>query len=212
MGKVIHEYNGTLMDSNEEVQFAYWLDEAKAAGWVERWRYVTEPTLICAPLKITYNRETKLKTKVKKEQKIFTLLQDLEYTPDFKVQWTGEGVAKLVSIMEYDTWAFDPKKYFCSSDGHFSYIEVKPNFDMHGKVSRFSILQKILWAFNQMFVDLVINSHLFKDTWVPKALIESLKYKVVPKKAIAKGKKKGDFKVDWKVRTIEEYSSEMDRN
>lgn len=218
--KVIHEYNGTLMDSTEEVYFAHWLDDAIKAGWVEKWKYVTEPFQICRAVKGPYLKTTVLKTKVKTEYKVFTILQDLEYTPDFKIKWTQKGMDRFVSVLQgkniedYNQHEYiNPKSiFFCGywqvkdiSLSTTTWVEVKPTFDMHGKISKFSVLQKILWTFKGLFVDLIQFPDLFKETWMPEAIMDDFRYKVVPKKAAAKGKKKGDFKMDWKVRSLKEF-------
>ena len=194
--KIIHEYNGILMDSQEEVYFAHWLDEAVSAGWVEKWMYVTKPFLVCPPIKRRYTKTTVLKTKIKQEQKEFTILQDLEYTPDFKIKWTQDGINRFVSFVANTEKLeeFDPKSFFFGGyEGDLyttTWVEVKPNFDMHGKISKFSVLQKILWTFKQTFVDLIQPDDLFKDTWMPKAIMEDFKYKKSPT-----GKNKGKKKV-----------------
>lgn len=217
--KEIHEYKGILMDSKEEVYFAHWLDEAQVAGWVEKWMYVTKPFQVCPYVRLPYIKTTILKTKVKQELKEFTLLHDLEYTPDFKIKWTEKGMLKFVSTIEPcpespNAGMIDPKSiFFC---GYWqvkdvglhttTWAEVKPTFDMHGKISKFSVLQKILWTFKGIFVDLIQPEDLFKETWMPQAIMEDFKYKVVPKKA-AKGKKKGDWKTDYKPKNIHEYAT-----
>ena len=213
--KQIHEYNGILMDSQEEIYFAHWLDEAKEAGFVEKWMYVTKPFLVCPYVRLPYIKTTQLKTKVKQELKEFTLLHDLEYTPDFKVKWTQKGMDKFVSYAggEGDHKYVNPKSiFFCGywqlkdvGLWNTTWVEVKPTFDMHGKISKFSVLQKILWTFKGLFVDLIIPQDLFKETWMPKAIMEDFKYKVVPKKQAAKGKKKGDWKTNYIPKTLKEF-------
>lgn len=213
--KIIHEYNGILMDSQEEVYFAHWLDEAKDAGWVEKWAYVTKPFLICPYVRLPYIKTTVLKTKTKTEYKEFTLLQDLEYTPDFKVKWTEKGMDRFVSYAagERNHNYVNPKSlFFCgywqvkdSGLWHTTWVEVKPNFDMHGKISKFSVLQKILWTFKQIFVDLIQPNDLFKETWMPKAIMEDFKYKKAPT-GKNKGKKTvGDWKTDYTPQTLNEF-------
>jgi hypothetical protein len=212
--KTIHEYNGILMDSGEEVYFAHWLDEAMSAGWVEKWAYVTKPFEVCPYVRLPYIKTTALKTKTKVEEKEFILLHDLEYTPDFKIKWTEKGMKKFVSPIkgEKNTYA-DPKSmFFCGywqvkdiSLSTTTWVEVKPTFDMHGKISKFSVLQKILWTFKGIFVDLIIPDHLFKDTFMPQAIMEDFRYKRAPT-GKNKGKKgPGDWRVDYVPKTINEF-------
>lgn len=214
--KEIHEYKGILMDSKEEIYFAHWLDEAISAGWVEKWMYVTKPFLVCPYVRFSYFKTTVLKTKTKVDNKEFTLLHDLEYTPDFKVKWTQKGMEKFVSCIGYDyeEGNFNPKSLFFCGYGkpdmglmRTTWVEVKPSFDMHGKISKFSVLQKILWTFKGLFVDLIQPDDLFKETWMPEAIMVDFKYKIVPKKAATKGKKKGDWKTNYTPKTLNEYAT-----
>jgi hypothetical protein len=203
--KTIHEFFGILMDSEEEVKFAYWLDALKIADYINEWRYITNPVMITGSLIKSYVKTTHLITKTKFEKKNFTVLSPLNYTPDFAIDWTRKGFKRFVSSVRTKESNFDPKKYFFSDSNGTSIVEVKPNFDMHGKISRFSIIQKILWEFKGIFVDLIILDDLFKDTFIPLEIAEHYKYKVVPKKAAAKGKKKGDWKMDYIPKTPNEF-------
>lgn len=208
--KQIWQYDGIMMDSKEEVYFSHWLDEMKDAGFIEKWAYVTKPIQITPALKITYHKRTQLKTKSKEETKVFTLLHDLEYTPDFKIKWSKNGMNKLVSIM-YEDGNFDPKKYFCSEDGiggYTSLVEIKPKFDMHGKTARFSVLQKILWTFKGIFVDLIILDDLFKDTFMPGAIMDDFKYKKNPTGRNRGKKKVGDWRTDYTPKTLKQFLNE----
>lgn len=214
-GRVIHEYKGILMDSTEEVHFAHWLDDAIKAGWVEKWLYVTVPFQVCPPVKCPWVKTTVLKTKTKVEEKEFTLLQDLEYTPDFKVKWTDKGMLKFVSKIKSESRNeyIDPKSiFFCGywkfkdiAMSRTTWVEVKPTFDMHGKISKFSVLQKILWTFKELFVDLIIPTDLFKETWMPDSIADDFKYKKSPT-GKNKGKKgPGDWKTDYIPKTLKQF-------
>lgn len=213
--KIIHEYNGILMDSNEEVYFAHWLDEAKDAGWVEKWAYVTKPFLICPYVRLPYIKTTQLKTKVKEEYKEFTLLHDLEYTPDFKVKWTDKGMERFVSYAaghERHNYGNPKSMFFCGywqvkdmSLSTTTWVEVKPKWDFHQKTARFSVIQKVLWHFKHIFVDLIIPEDLFRDTFLPKEICKDFKYKKNPTGKQKGIKKIGDWKVQWTPKTLAEY-------
>lgn len=195
---------GILMDSREEVWMAMWLEELKHVGYVSNWKKVTKAFKIFEPVQYSYVKTTELKTKTKKENKNFTLLQGLEYTPDFEVEWTDKAFGKLISSIDSyinpDSWFFRPGGYF-----NITFIEVKPIFDQHDKTAKFSILQKILWNIKGIFVDLILVEKLMEATFVPMEAIEDFKYKKNPT-GKNKGKKSiGDFKVDWKVKTLKEF-------
>jgi len=208
--KIIHEYNGILLDSLEEKYFAAWCEELKTAGYIKEWRYITNPVTITKALTRSYTKITQLKTKVKEENKEFTLLAPLTYTPDFAIDWTEKGMLKFVScIYTYKDQHFNPKSYFFSPHPSWisltTYVEIKAKFDLHGKTARFSIIQKILWKVKGIFVDLILIEDLFKDTFMPIEIMEDFKYKKSPT-GKNKGKKKvGDWKTDYIPKTINEF-------
>ena len=121
---------------------------------------------------------------------------------------------KFVSCIgfDYEEGNFNPKSLFFCAYGkpdmglmRTTWVEVKPSFDMHGKISKFSVLQKILWTFKGIFVDLIIPDHLFKDTFMPQAIMEDFRYKRAPT-GKNKGKKgPGDWRVDYVPKTINEF-------
>lgn len=207
--KTIHEYNGILFDSNEEVQFAKWLDELKKVGYVLNWKRAKTITVI-DPVKFVTVKTTELKTKTRHENVWFTFLHDLKYTPDFDIMWSHKGEEKFLSrIVDY---GINTKSWFYYNEksGAFplSYVEIKPTFDMHDKTAKFSLIQKILYDKRKIFVDLIIPEDLFQATFMPVAVMDEYRYKVITKKAAAKGKIKGSWKVDWPVRTLNEFLKE----
>lgn len=193
-------FMGEVFDSREEIWFAMWCQELKNAGYITEWRKVNTHLTVTYPIKFEYTKTTPLKTKVKQETKIFTLLQGLEYTPDFYIHWTREGVEKFVSVIED---GIDPTKWFFSN-GYNSIVEVKPIFDQHGKTARFSILQKVLYKLGT-YVDLIIPEDLFKGTFMPVQAMDDFKYKKNPT-GKNKGKKfAGDWKCDYVPKTLNEF-------
>jgi hypothetical protein len=204
----MESYNGLIFDSREEVWFAMWCHELKEAGYIKYWTKVTEPLSILEPLEIEYIKKTQLKTKVKHENKTFTLLKGLEYTPDFYIQWTLKGFKTFVSSMDEDvkpdSWFFaGPCKPGSPLPSFIGYIEVKPSFDQHGKTARFSIMQKIIWNTKEIFVDLIIVEDLFKGTFIPKEVMPEFKYKKAPRT--------GQWKVKYQPKTLEEYVRTTDK-
>lgn len=205
---MIHIYNGISFDSREEVHFAMWLDELKEAGYIKYWDR-GDTIEILEPVKLIYTKKVKLKTKLKEQNKLFTLLHGLSYTPDFMIMWNLKGSDKFVSpiIDPADGDPVSPEKWFFG-DKFRTFVEVKPIFDQHGKTDKFSIIQKIVWHTKKEFVDLIIPQHLFEATFMPLSVMDDYRYKVVPKKAQAKGKKKGDWKCDFVPKTIKEFLNE----
>jgi hypothetical protein len=217
MGKIINQYDGILMDSREEIWMAMWMEEAKKAGYIKSWKKCTFPMMIFMPVSFDYEKVTQLKTKVKKEWKKFTLLNDLEYTPDFIIEWTQKGFLKFVSRIGKQILPINPSSWFyCGYDldnpkelHHITHVEVKPIFDRHGKTARFGIIQKILWHVKRIFVDLIIVEDLFKGTFMPQEAMNDFKYKKLPT-GKNKGKKKiGDWKTNYIPKTLNEFQNDV---
>lgn len=192
------------MDSQEEVWTAMWLQELKDAGYVNDWFKILLPIHIFEPVEFYYNKVTVLKTKTKEELKKFTLLNDLDYTPDFQVTWTSAGMKHFVSrIADIE---INPKSwFFCDNPLNTTLIEVKPNFDQNGKTAKFSIIQKILWSVHKRFVDLILPEKLFEGTFMPKEAMPDFKYRKAPT-GKNKGKKgPGDWKTDYVPKSLKEF-------
>lgn len=209
MGKIIKNkttlvYKGVKFDSDEEVFVAMWLQELQDAGLVKSWSKVTKAFPMTSGLKLKYERTTILKTKTKVEHKEHTLLRPSEYTPDFEVLFSINGWLRFNSGIYND---IDPKKLFFTRGAWMQpvYLEVKPSFDQNNMERLFKLNQKFLWDKEQIFVNLVEPLALFEKTFLPLAATDYFKYKVVTKKIIAKGKKKGDWKLDFIPKTLKEY-------
>lgn len=206
MGKVIHQYEGTLLDSQEEVWIAMWLDELKGAGYVDHWYKETKSIKIFESTTFPYIKVTQLKTKTKRETKTFTLLQDLQYTPDFYVEWSLRAEGVFFSELGNGNMGIDPNSWFFVNRDHGQgWIEVKPNFDQNGKTAKFSIIQKILWNTRGLFVDLIQPEKLFEGTFMPLKAMGDFKYKKNPT-GKNKGKKTvGDWKTNYVPKTLKEF-------
>lgn len=204
--KIIHEYNGILMDSGEEVWMAMYLEVLKNTGYVDRWVKVTRSIEIFPDETYSYTKTTALKTKTKVESKSFTFLKGLSYTPDFAVNWNEKRMLKFVSHIGTE---LNTKSWFFAKPGtNQTFIEVKPNFDQNGKTAKFSIIQKILWNTKKIFVDLILPEKLFEGTFMPVEAMGDFKYKKSPT-GKNKGKKTvGDWKTDYLPKTFEQYVRE----
>lgn len=196
-------YRGVKMDSDEEVFVAMWLQELLEAGLVKRWSKMELPYHMTEGLKRNYIKETQLKTKVKREEKVQTLLRPSEYTPDFVVNFTEAGIEKFVGLLEPAN-VFRPGMLFYKNTPGVV-IEVKPEFDQNNMERLFVLNQKFLWDKEKIFVNLVEPVALFKKTFIPSAAVPYFKYKVSTKKMAAKGKKKGDWKLNYVPKTLNEF-------
>lgn len=193
------------MDSDEEVFVAMWLQELKEAGYVKSWDKVIEAIPMTDGLKQGYIKRVQLKTKPKETLKHVTILRPSEYTPDFTVEFTTKGAAKLLYYIHAEDRLKDPAAATFYTTNQYVLLEVKPTFDQNNMERLFKLNQKFLWQTDKIFVNLVEPVALFKKTFIPLAAAPYFKYKVVTKKLIAKGKKKGDWKFDFVPKTLNEF-------
>lgn len=196
-------YRGVKFDSDEEVFVAMWLQELQEAGFVKRWSKMELPFPMTSGLKRNYVKETQLKTKIRREPKEQILLRPSEYTPDFVVNFSESGVEKFVGLLEPAS-EFRPGMLFYKNTPGVV-IEVKPEFDQQNMERLFKLNQKFLWDKEKIFVNLVEPVALFKKTFIPLAAIPHFKYKVSTKKMAAKGKMKGDWKLNYVPKTLNEF-------
>jgi hypothetical protein len=200
----LQTYKGQIFDSREEVWMAMWLEELKDFEYVETWERFVKPIKLFDAVQYPYTKITELKTKMKSERKVFNLLYDLTYTPDFRVKWSEKGWDHFVSII---ATGLNPKSWFFGTyeANGWTYIEVKPVYDQNDKTAKFSVIQKILWNVKKIFVDLIIPEKLFEGTFMPQEVIPEFKYKKKPTGKNKGIKGPGDWKVNYTPKTLNEF-------
>ena len=148
-------YNGVVYDSDEEVMFVMWLEEAEKAGVIESWLYHCETYTLSNPVK--YNTTKQLKTKVKIEEK--HLINGCEYTPDFKFI-VDKKYFNLFKSFGFKVLNDDSEKYVIT-------VDVKGMFDRHGGTREFEVKRKWLHQTNGIYVHKIVPEKLFKKSFVP---------------------------------------------
>ena len=150
---------------------------------------------------------------IKKQVDDETSILEIEYfrnknclTVNFQIYFTIDAYEKII-VGEIENHYYDNrvKDVILWDSGNSVYVEVKPSFDQNNMERLFVNNQKFIYDKCKLFVNLVEPIELFKKTFLPLAAEPYFRYKVVPKKAAAKGKKKGDYKFDWKPRNITEF-------
>ena len=137
--------------SDDEVFFAWFLDELLEEGYVDNWTYEEETFELVESHKVPWKRQ--MRTKVREEE--FTLIQGCTYQPDFKIYWNE----KAKGLFYYDA-AFDIHKpegklpYFYARDG-VSRIEIKPSHDFQNKTAQAVIKIKWLLQVKNIYVQVV---------------------------------------------------------
>lgn len=203
-------YRNQIFDSLGEVQFAKWLDELKAAGYVEKWKKCKDEDsiLLTNGLKLPYTKITKLKTKIKEETKYLTLLRPSVYTPDFEVWFTPKGYNNFVQDIT-EPLALKGMFYYNSYIENSVLFEVKPSFDENNMERLFVNNQKFLWQTKAIFVNLVEPVELFKKTFMPEAVRSDFILKKTVSKGKNKGKKPGEWKIDFEPKTFNQFITNL---
>lgn len=147
--KIKPTYNGIEFDSNEEIEFYMWIQEAVLNDLIYEHYYQPEEYILST--KKIRLVEKKLKTKTKKVEK--HLLHPHKYTPDFSVYLTATGL--------------DLIPFICAEGIENAIIDIKGSFNQHGGDREFSINQKWVYEKYGVFVNKVVPEKLFKATWVP---------------------------------------------
>lgn len=140
--------NKQNLKSDEEKDFAEWLEEAEYNGLVTDLEY--EPHSFLLSPKQSIFVEKQLKTKIKQVEKF--LLHQHSYTPDFRF-----------IIKDKLLYAF-----FKKISGLYTYVDTKGTWSNRGSAQEFSINQKWVYEKYGVFINKIIPSKLFKKTWVPE--------------------------------------------
>lgn len=143
-------YNGIEFDSNEEVEFYQWLEEAKEAKLISDFKFHPK-TFTLAPAAVFHVRQ-QLPTKTKIVSR--HLLQDCCYTPDFMFTATPD-------LQRVDHRLFSP-------DNTEYWIDVKGKFSIHNDEAKFSVIKKWMYQRYEIFINKVIPVEFFEKTFVPR--------------------------------------------
>jgi hypothetical protein len=185
--------NGIKFDSPEEEMFFYWCEEAKEKGVIKDFVYHPESYRLTDPVKITeiIHYLTPAKREPRTKEKTTTLLQSLDYTPDFQI---------LVEPKENDLF----KEYGLKAPREFDKntfwytIDIKGMFSPHGDNEKFPVIQKIFYLTHNIYSNKVIPHKFFLKAWLPKARKEKgdlifTDYKVLKDGTIKEQRKRKRF-------------------
>lgn len=181
-------HNGIPVDSQEEVMMLMYIEELIQHGYAERVERA-QSFKLSEKLLHDYSVTVALKTKDKIVDKHQILLEDHIYTPEFAVIWLSKGKDIFVDSLYQPNATSRLVRPFIGNS--CSYIEVKPEHDMHNMTRLFRINQKWMWDKHQIFINLIQPHKLFEDTFTPLAWLTT-----------PTGKKRI---IHWPVKTLEEY-------
>lgn len=174
--------------TNEERWFGYYLDELEMAGYVLDYEYQPKGIELCPE---SYLGE---------EEHPFKRFLRKEYTPDYCITWRGKALGVFI-----DTNKSYP--FFGTAHAPMSLIDVKGSgfkFGLNNSDVTFPDRQAWIWSKYQIFVQKVEVSlqakSIFEKTFLPQRIREEEIYTTNGKTWT-----KGDSKVKFKAKTLQEY-------
>jgi len=155
MPKII--YDAVEYDSQEELDFKHWLDEAYENNliWWYRRQEKGKDTIQLIKKQYLKNNEKRV------------AFQPVNYTPDFLVHDNH-----FTPFLEKET-----------SEG-FNYIDVKGGFSRFNDKKQFQLIRKMMYYFKGIYVHIVIPDELFLKTWVPEKCRYTAKTGKIKKKFV----------------------------
>ena len=141
--KKVIEIDGFSFESVEELHFYYWLQEAKADGYIDYFEY-HQTTFDLIP------RQVEAYTDFRGRPKEKFLFHPVTYTPDFIFTATE----RLKNLLKTEQGTY--------------YVDIKGGFEpTHSKEQVFSIVRKLVYYSKGIYIDKIIPSEWFSKTWVP---------------------------------------------
>jgi hypothetical protein len=206
MTLIIKKINSNLYEINghkatkEEAYIGYYLNELQQEDFIEEIVFQPESFTLFEGLPKKFYTDVQLKTKVsRKYSKRQYLINPHIYTPDFKVIWVDDSFVNVTEFSEFNLEF--PFIGVWEKENYHSYLEVKASFDQNNMTRMFtSHIQPVVWEKYNVYVQLIKPLSLFKDTFIPKEILEDFYYQ-----KSGKWGKKGDKKYKWNYKTLKEY-------
>lgn len=201
------------LQSDEEVYASWFFEELLAKGYIEEITYQPEPFTLANPVPYYWQQPKPTKKEpnrtVLKENK---LLEGVEYTPDVQVIWTEKAKDVFYTLTH-------PKSNKCNlfiahidtdTNKPFSVIEVKPVFDDNNMTREVILKHKWVYQIYRIYTNMFIRDKIMPKLFTPARYIATQVYtKKYTNKKTKVTYNKGDSKIKWKVRTLEEYLQEV---
>lgn len=189
MSQKKYYYKQVEYDSQEEIDFVFWLEDAQQNSLINNWQYKPKSYLLFNGLKI--GKIKQLKTKAKEVEK--HVLHKHSYTPDFEftLNWRLLGAFENILLT---------KNIYTDLTAPVFLIDVKGGFQLN---QSFPLNQKWLWQQHGLFVNAVIphlnglkkESCFFAKTFTP----EKFRFTTT-------GKRK---KIDYNVKSCKEFINNL---
>lgn len=179
--KHVDEVNGIPIDSIGEMYFAWYFEELKNHGYVKDYKrgksYLLSDSLVNSYV-------VQLKTKSKPMHEV--VLMGHSYNLDYEIEWTDLGAKLFCS-------RFGEKltKAFVCNDLNISHLEAKPEYDFNNMTRLATLNIKWLYQKYGIYTQIVTPERIFKKTFTPKLMLKTKTGK--------------DRKINFAVRSLEEY-------
>ncbi len=146
------EENFQEFDSEEELQFACWLYEAREHGLISDIIYHPETFELSSRVAVKYKKQLKTKSKIVER----FLFHPHSFTPDFSFV----VISELLYPYFVDTAFIGNTRII---------VDVKGTFNKYGDPKQFSINQKWVMEKFGIYIEKIVPVKLFFKTWCPEA-------------------------------------------
>ena len=187
---------GLIFDSKGEAYFYLWINEMVDAKYIKSFTLQPEPFVLSEPIKRTYIKQLKTKTKLVEEHVESSQI----YTADYKIEWEQKAFDDNL-VIEFDSQIKKQAHHVFTFSG-VSYIELKPDsmglkyFDSENMVRLFRSKSKSVFEKFHVYINLLFHNKHFSNTFVPKRYLtgdKSMKERLIK----------------YKIRTLEEFTKEV---
>ena len=179
--------------SQEEKEFSYYLKELQDAGLIEGYTYEEVKFELTPKVTFPYIKETQLKTKLKKENKVKVLLNGSTYTPDFIINFEPKSAHFANTPVKFPLFITSRSTLTC-------YVDVKASFGKKASDIRFPDRQKQMYNVHRIYIQKIVPRELFEQSFTPVKVIAEEVYK-----RDCKWGKKGECKLKYKPITLKEW-------
>jgi hypothetical protein len=197
-------------DSSQEEYFYYWLEELYNAGYVDYIVKDRKSFVLNNPLSVNIIKVKKTKTKSTSSNKQLDLIKERTYTPDFIFSFAEK--AKGIFFYEENQ---EENIFPVFNNLHQVYVDNKGEYTRHYSSSiTFGDRQAMMWDKHKIYIKIIKTyikegkKCLFQQTFTPKKVLQKEVYlKDIPNKNI----KKGDSKIKYKIKTLNEFINEQSK-
>lgn len=166
-------HDGKEFGSWEEIYFYWWMKELQVHGYIQDIVLQPKSFELSGQVKVPYVKPMK---RVADKHLEHLLLDSHEYTTDAQIIWNYTAVGLFTFGLNQATSRPHTKEEVklipANEDGAtgtlYSFIEVKPKFNMHNMIREAKINQKWVMEKYNRFVDIIVPEKLFKRTFTPE--------------------------------------------